>query len=110
MTVKRQLHFCPNLQTLTYSTTDRKGCRSYHSNPETCYACPLLEHCTRSKNRQKVITRHVWEDHKEKVRQNRLSVSRKPLYKKRKNRAKLCRFKTAACASLLQVEGKTECE
>ncbi|WP_411802311.1 hypothetical protein [Bacillus haynesii] len=47
-----------------YSTTDRKGCRSYHSNPETCSACPLLEHCTRSKNRQKVITWHVREDRK----------------------------------------------
>ncbi|WP_182070963.1 transposase [Bacillus haynesii] len=56
----------------------------------------MFEHCTRSKNRQKVITRHVWEDHKEKVRQHRLSVSGKTLYKKRKNRAKLCRFKTAA--------------
>ncbi|AFI28604.1 hypothetical protein MY9_2069 [Bacillus sp. JS] len=30
--------------------------------------------------------------------------------KERKNRAKLCRFKTAAWASLLQVEGKTKCE
>nr|MDH3084281.1 transposase [Bacillus subtilis] len=101
-------YICPNHQTLTYSTTDRKGYRSYKSNPEICSSCPLLENCTKSKNRQKVITRHVLEDHKEKVRQNRLSVSGKNLYKKRKekNRAKLCRFKTAAWASLLQVEGK----
>ncbi|MCY7895208.1 transposase, partial [Bacillus vallismortis] len=81
---EKDRYICPNQQTLTYSTTDRKGYRSYKSNPETCFACPLLEQCTRSKNRQKVITRHVWEDHKEKIRQNRLSVSGKNLYKKRK--------------------------
>ncbi|WP_076983161.1 transposase [Bacillus amyloliquefaciens] len=88
---------------LTYAATDRKGYRSYKSNPEICSACPFLEQCTKSKNHQKVITRHVWEDDKEKVRQNRLSVSEKTSVKKRKNRAKLCRFKTAAWASLLQV-------
>nr|WGD84077.1 IS1182 family transposase [Bacillus subtilis] len=79
-------YICPNHQTLTYSTTDRKGYRSYKSNPEICSSCPLLENCTKSKNRQKVITRHVWEDHKEKVRQNRLSVSGKNLYKKREEK------------------------
>ncbi|WP_380715731.1 IS1182 family transposase, partial [Kitasatospora sp. NPDC057595] len=79
-------YICPNHQTLTYSTTDRKGYRSYKSNPEICSSCPLLENCTKSKNRQKVITRHVWEEHKEKVRQNRLSVSGKNLYKKRKEK------------------------
>ncbi|QUN09886.1 transposase [Bacillus sp. 7D3] len=30
----------------------------------------FLEQCKRSINHQKVITRHVWEDDKEKVRQN----------------------------------------
>ncbi|KIU05468.1 ISBma2-like transposase [Bacillus subtilis] len=48
-----------HIDTLTYSTTDRKGYRSYKSNPEICSSCPLLENCTKSKNRQKVITRHV---------------------------------------------------
>lgn len=57
-------YICPNQKTLTYSTTDRKDYRSYKSNPETCSGCPLLEQYTRSKNSQKVITRHVWEDHK----------------------------------------------
>ncbi|MCY8425086.1 transposase, partial [Bacillus vallismortis] len=49
---EKDRYICPNQQTLTYSTTDRKGYRSYKSNPETCFACPLLEQCTRSKNRQ----------------------------------------------------------
>ncbi|WP_425389157.1 hypothetical protein [Bacillus pumilus] len=58
-----------------------------------------------------MISRHVWEEHKEKIRQNRLSASGKELYKKeKKNRAKLCRFKTTARASLLSVEGKTKRE
>ncbi|MCY7685089.1 hypothetical protein, partial [Bacillus velezensis] len=46
----------------------------------------FLERCTRSKNHQKVISRHIWEEHKEKIRQNRLSVSGKELYKKRKEK------------------------
>ncbi|MBL4978173.1 transposase [Bacillus halotolerans] len=47
-------YICPNQKTLTYSTTDRKGYRSYKSDPETCSGCPLLEQCTRSKNSQKI--------------------------------------------------------
>src|SRR5689334_19289264 len=48
--------------------------------------CPLLSRCTRSKNKVKVVTRHVWEEHKEKVRLNRLSKSGKMLYKFRKEK------------------------
>ena len=42
--------------------------------------------CTRSKNKVKVVTRHVWEEHKEKVRLNRLSKSGNMLYKFRKEK------------------------
>lgn len=75
---------CPNGETLRYSTTDRNGYKHYKSNPELCSECPLLDECTKSKNHQKTITRHVWEESKEKVRENRLSKSGKFLYKKRK--------------------------
>lgn len=75
---------CPNGNTLPYRTTTRQGYREYVSNPEDCIKCPLLEQCTRSRNHQKVVTRHVWEDSKEWVRQNRLSKSGKMLYQKRK--------------------------
>ncbi|TMZ69239.1 IS1182 family transposase [Klebsiella pneumoniae] len=75
---------CPDGETLSYSTTDREGYRQYKSDPAHCAQCPLLEQCTRSKNHQKVITRHVWEKHKEKVRAHRLSSTGKYLYKKRK--------------------------
>jgi len=40
--------------------------------------CPTLT--------QKVVTRHVWEDPKDKVRLNRLSPSGKELYKFRKEK------------------------
>ncbi|PRS04815.1 IS1182 family transposase [Bacillus paralicheniformis] len=83
---EKDQYICPKGQTLLYSTTDRKGYRFYKSNPEKCASCPLLENCTRSKNHQKVVSRHIWEDHKEKVRQNRLSASGKILYKKRKEK------------------------
>jgi len=75
---------CPNGQELPYRTTDRQGYRQYASDPKLCQDCPWLQSCTRSANRRKVVTRHVWEDSKEKMRENRLSRSGKQLYRKRK--------------------------
>jgi len=72
-----------NQQELTYTTTNREGYREYKSNPKICKDCPLLSTCTRSKNKTKVITRHVWEDSKEWVLLNRLSRSGKYLYRLR---------------------------
>jgi transposase len=80
---EKDTYICPQKHELTYSTTDRNGYRMYKSNPEQCKTCPMLSQCTRSKNHQKVITRHVWEDSKEWVRQNRLSKSGKYLYRLR---------------------------
>lgn len=82
---KRKDHYlCPNGQILKYSTTNRDGYREYKSDPSTCSECPFLTKCTGSKNHRKTITRHVWEEHKEQVRNNRLSKSGKQLYKLRK--------------------------
>lgn len=75
---------CPANHKLPYKTTDRHGYRHYASNPQKCRQCPMLEGCTRSKNNRKILTRHVWEDSKEWVRNNRLSKAGKYLYKKRK--------------------------
>ncbi|WP_186312770.1 transposase, partial [Bacillus pumilus] len=79
-------YICPKGEKLLYTTTDRKGYRFYKSDPKKCASCPFLERCTRSKNHQRVISRHIWEEHKEKIRQNRLTVSGKELYKKRKEK------------------------
>ncbi|WP_078593670.1 IS1182 family transposase [Evansella clarkii] len=81
---KTDSYTCPNGSTLTYSTTNREGYRQYHSDPSKCRVCPFLSKCTSSRNHKKVMTRHVWEESKEKVRENRLSPEGKLLYKKRK--------------------------
>jgi hypothetical protein len=83
---ERDLYVCPNGQELQYRTTTREGYREYKSDPKKCTNCPLLPECTKSQNKTKVVTRHVWEGHKEKVRLNRLSKSGKVLYKFRKEK------------------------
>ncbi|MDN4527737.1 transposase, partial [Fictibacillus fluitans] len=83
---ERKVYVCPNDQELAYRTTTREGYQEYKSDPKVCAECPLLKECTRSKNKTKVVTRHVWEDYKEKVRDNRLSSSGKALYKFRKEK------------------------
>src|SRR5574341_1608792 len=92
---------CPNNQELQYSTTTRDGYREYKSNRKECAVCPMLEQCTKSKNHQKVVTRHVWEENKEKVRLNRLSKSEKLLYKYRKEKVEPADSGRAAWTTLL---------
>ena len=75
---------CQQGQILTYRTTMRDGYREYKSDPAHCKECPVRTQCTRSKNCVKVLTRHVWEENREWVKSNRLSVIGKELYKKRK--------------------------
>ncbi|SHL15077.1 transposase, partial [Alicyclobacillus tolerans] len=81
---KTDSYLCPEKHPLTYRTTTREGYREYKSDPEICKACSILTQCTRSRNKQKVLVRHVWEDSKERVRENRLSKSGKRLYRLRK--------------------------
>lgn len=80
---EEDVYLCPNQQKLKYSTTDREGYRQYKSDPKVCSDCPFLEQCTKSKNKQKVITQHIWETYKDRIRENRLTKSGKMLYKKR---------------------------
>jgi hypothetical protein len=84
--VESDTYTCPNSAILMYSTTNREGYRQYHSNLQTCKSCPFLSQCTTTKNHKKIITRHVWESSKEKVRDNRLSLEGKTIYKKEKKR------------------------
>jgi transposase len=81
---QRDIYVCPNRQELVYRTTNRQGYRQYHSNPEHCGACPLREQCTRSKNRVKVITRHVWQAARDRVDDHRLEPEGKRIYERRK--------------------------
>lgn len=75
---------CPSHQELKYRTTNREGYREYVSDPNICRNCPNLNKCTKSRNHTKVVTRHVWEGYKEKIRLNRLSKEGKEIYSRRK--------------------------
>ncbi|WP_188067848.1 IS1182 family transposase [Brevibacillus brevis] len=79
----KNIYLCLQKHELRYATTDREGYRQYKSDPSHCQNCPLLKDCTRSKNKQKVVTRHVWQDSKEWVKQNGRSRSGKYLYRLR---------------------------
>ena len=77
-------YICPNNQILKYSTTDRDGYREYKSDPRICVTCPYLKKCTASKNHQKLVLRHIWEDYMEIVEDIRHTPEGKELYSKRK--------------------------
>ena len=77
-------YLCPNDKMLFYSTTNRDGYKEYKSNPEECKACPYLSQCTLSKNHQKVVTRHVWEEYMEICEDIRHTLGNKEIYDLRK--------------------------
>lgn len=75
---------CPNGQLLTYANTDRSGYRHYTSDPAVCKTCPLLASCTTNAKSIRTITRHVWQDARERTDANRLTPWGKAIYKRRK--------------------------
>lgn len=77
-------YICPCNHVLEYSTTDREGYRQYKSKPSICSQCPKLPECTNSNNHVRVITRHIYEDDKIRIRENRLSPEGKKLYARRR--------------------------
>ena len=78
-------YLCPNNKVLSYSTTNKLGYKEYKSNPKDCENCPLRGRCTSSKNFQKVVTRHVWEEYREEVMDEiRHTPEWKEIYPRRK--------------------------
>jgi transposase len=75
---------CPEGQLLTYATTDRDGYRHYTSDPTICRTCPLLASCTSNAKAIRTITRHIWQDARERTDANRLTPKGKAIYKRRK--------------------------
>lgn len=75
---------CPNGQMLAYANTDRTGYRHYTSDPALCKTCPLLTSCTTNAKAVRTITRHVWQDARERTDQHRLTPWGKAIYKRRK--------------------------
>jgi transposase len=78
------VYICPHGQWLAYRTTNREGYRQYHSDAARCRGCPLLKQCTRSRGMVKVVTRHVWQESKERTDRHRLDPRGKRIYKRRK--------------------------
>lgn len=77
-------YICPWEKELRYSTTDRDGYKLYKSNPKDCCECQFKDSCTKSKNNQKVITRHVWASFLEEAQHLRHESYVKCVYKRRK--------------------------
>ena len=77
-------YLCPNNQILKYSTTNREGYREYKSDPDICKDCPYLSQCTESKNHQKLVVRHVWQDYLDTCEEIRQTRGMKDIYDLRK--------------------------
>ncbi len=80
---EHDVYICPAGKTLTYGTTNRQGYKEYRSVSDKCKECPFLKQCTSSANKQRIIQRHIWETHKEKVVQNRQSKIGNDIYQLR---------------------------
>jgi len=77
-------YLCPAGEVLEYSTTNKEGYREYKSPKHICATCPFLAQCTESKDHQKVVTRHIWQEYVEEVDHLRHKQEVKEIYAKRK--------------------------
>ena len=81
---------CPNNEVLKYSTTNREGYKEYKSCSKICGKCPELAKCTRSRNHQKTILKHIWSDYLELTENIRHTKGVRELYDKRKETIERC--------------------
>lgn len=65
---------------MKYSTTNREGYKEYKSNPKVFKKISVFKKCTESKNKTKIIIRHVWENYLEKVEDIRHTIGTKEIY------------------------------
>lgn len=76
------MYICPNIQTLSYTLTNKSGYRVYKSDSTACSECPFKERCTKTK--EKVVTRHLWEEYVEYAEEIRHSDEWQKIYPQRK--------------------------
>ena len=81
---ENEVYRCPRGQPLTYALTDRDGYRHYRSDQKICSACPQLASCTTNGKAERTITRHVWQDARERADARRLTDWGKRVYARRK--------------------------
>ena len=77
-------YICPADQILTYRTTNREGYKEYKSDKSICKNCPYLSKCTESKEHEKTIFRHIWEEYLETSEDIRYTLGNKEIYMLRK--------------------------
>lgn len=73
-------YLCPIDHVLKYLTTTREGYREYASDSRRCSDCDLRGRCTQSRNKVKIITRHIWQDSKEQINDHRYEARGKAIY------------------------------
>ncbi len=78
------VYICSCQRRLRYRTTNRTGLREYVSNADICGACKMLSESAEASNKDRVITRHVWQKHKDQIRENILTPLGKYLRQKRR--------------------------
>lgn len=76
-------YICPANQILKYTTTNREGYKEYKSDPRKCKGCKYIKQCTQSKEHEKIVTRHVWEEYMEEAEEYRYMKKYKEIYKER---------------------------
>ena len=81
---EKDYYVCPTGEILELKTVDKQGYKIYKSDKRSCETCPLVNQCTKSKNHQKVIMRHIWQDEKDEVNEKRYGELFKTEYPKRK--------------------------
>ena len=81
---EKDVYRCPANQELIYKTTDRNGYRHYQSDASVCLTCEHRARCTQNAKAVKTVTRHIWEDSKERINEHRLTAPGKAIYKRRK--------------------------
>ncbi len=81
---EKDRYICPEGKVLRHTTTDRDGKRTYRSTPSICRNCPSREACGANEKGQKILTRHIWQEHLDLVEALRKTDRGKELYAKRK--------------------------
>jgi len=77
-------YICPQGGVLRHTTTEREGRRIYRTNTKHCKNCPHKALCGANEKGQKVLSRHIWQEHLDLVEQIRKTQRGKAIYAMRK--------------------------
>ncbi len=77
-------YVCPAGGIPRHTTTDRDGKRSYRTRPKHCINCPNKALCGANAKGQKLLNRHIWQEHLDLTEQLRKTERAKEIYAMRK--------------------------